>query len=96
MSAASQTATYTPESVRSLSPAHLMAFRDRVICGRNGVLAIFGAVQAEEVRRLAEEALGGLPPGAAAFTSLPQPATLVDSAEVVHSVPPSSRVPKGR
>ena len=71
----------TPDSVRGLSPRDLVAFRDRVICGRNGVLAIFGAVKTEEVKRLAEEALGSLPAGAPAFEKLPQPAPLLVSTE---------------
>ncbi len=69
----------TPDSVRGLSPADLEDFRDRIICGRNGVLAIFGAVDAAEVAALAEAALGELPVGEPAFASLPVPSTLEKS-----------------
>jgi zinc protease len=72
----------TPESVRSLCPSDLIAFRDRIVCGRNGVIAVFGAVDATQVLKLAEAAFGELPEGAPAFAALPQPVALGDSAEV--------------
>jgi zinc protease len=72
----------TPESVRSLSPGDLVEFRDRVICGRNGVLAVFGAVKAAEVKAMVESVLGDLPAGAPAFASVPKPPELAESAEV--------------
>jgi zinc protease len=72
----------TPESVARLTPADLVAFRDRYVVARNGVLAVFGDVQAEEVRALAEELLGGLPSGTLEFPAVLEPATLTESREV--------------
>ena len=40
----------TPESVAAITQADLAAFRDRYLVGQNGVLAVFGDVQAEEIR----------------------------------------------
>src|SRR6476661_1209658 len=40
----------TPESVARLDSKDLLAFRDRYIVARNGVIAVFGNVKAEEVR----------------------------------------------
>lgn len=82
----------TPESVRGLSPRDLVAFRDRVICGRNGVLAIFGAVKADEVRKLVEQSLGSLRVGAPAFERLPQPDRLIESVEEVAFKPKAQAV----
>ncbi len=72
----------TPESVSRLTPADLLAFRDRHVVARNGVLAVFGDVHAEEVRALAEELLGTLPAGEAALASVPEPPILAASREV--------------
>jgi zinc protease len=49
---------------------------------RNGVLAVFGDVCAEEVRALAEELLGSLPAGEPALTTVPEPPAITDSREV--------------
>jgi zinc protease len=72
----------SPESVARISPADLLAFRDRHIVARNGVLAVFGDVRAEEVRALAEEMLGGLRPGEPALTAVPEPPALLAAREV--------------
>ena len=72
----------SPESVARISPADLLAFRDRHVVARNGVLAVFGDVRAEEVRAHAEEMLGGLRPGEPALTSVPEPPALMAAREV--------------
>jgi zinc protease len=72
----------TPESVTRLTPADVLAFRDRHLVARNGVLAVFGDVQAEEVRALAEELFGDLPVGEPALTAVSEPQALVASREV--------------
>jgi zinc protease len=72
----------TPDSVSRLTPADLLAFRDRYIVARNGVLAIFGDVHAEEARALAEELLGSMPCGELGFASVPEPAALTTQREV--------------
>jgi zinc protease len=60
----------------------LLAFRDRYLCGRNGVLAIFGAVKADEVRALVEREFEALRSGEPALTELPVPTTLTAAREV--------------
>ena len=75
-------ASGTPESVASLTPDALRAFRDRHLVGRNGVIAIFGDVDAGEVRVLVEELLGDLPAGAPALTAIAAPPGLAASREV--------------
>ena len=72
----------TPASVARLTRDDLLAFRDRHLVARNGVIAVFGDVRAEEVRELVEEALASLPPGAPAFTAVPEPPALAASREV--------------
>ncbi|MFQ3578021.1 MAG: insulinase family protein, partial [Verrucomicrobiia bacterium] len=63
----------TPETVSSLTREKLLAFRDQHLTAKNGVLAVFGAVKAEEVRRVVETHLAGLPSGTLAFEKPPQP-----------------------
>ena len=72
----------TPESVARLTRDDLLAFRDRHLCARNGVLAIFGDVRADEIRALVEDALAPLPAGEPAFTTVPEPPALPASREV--------------
>ena len=64
------------ESVANLKRKDLLAFRDRYLVGRNGVISIFGNVKAAEVRALFEKALGELKSGELALTGAPQPAPL--------------------
>jgi zinc protease len=61
----------TPESVARLDSKDLLAFRDRYIVARNGVIAVFGNVKAEQVMELFEQKLGALPPGELALKSPP-------------------------
>ena len=63
----------TPASLASLKPSDLVAFRGRHVVAENGVLAIFGAVNAGEIRELAESALAAIPGGARALKEIPQP-----------------------
>jgi zinc protease len=74
-------ASGTPESVAGLTPDALRAFRDRHLVARNGVLAVFGDIQAAEVLALAEELLGALPVGEPALTTIPTPPELSTSRE---------------
>jgi zinc protease len=64
------------ESVAKLARRDLLAFRDRYLVGRNGVISVFGNVKVAEVRELFEQALGKMKPGELALTSAPQPAPL--------------------
>ncbi|HJT82415.1 MAG TPA: pitrilysin family protein, partial [Chthoniobacterales bacterium] len=64
------------DAVRRLTPAHLLEFRDRYVVARNGVMFVFGNVNAAEVRGLVEQALASMPPGELALQNAPQPALL--------------------
>jgi zinc protease len=48
----------SPESVERLDDAALRAFRDRYLVAKNGVIAVFGNVRAQEVKDLVERLLG--------------------------------------
>jgi zinc protease len=63
----------TPESVAALTSEDLIAFRDRYLVARNGVLAVFGDVRADEVRDLVEEIFAALPAGEPALEDVPHP-----------------------
>ena len=75
-------ASGTPESVARLTPDTLRAFRDRHLVARNGVLAVFGDVDAKEVCALAEEMLSALPAGEPALTTVAVPPGVAASSEV--------------
>src|SRR4051812_10062904 len=64
------------ESVAALTRKDLVAFRDRLVVARNGVISVFGNVKAAEVRDLFEKALGKMKPGALALADAPKPAPL--------------------
>jgi zinc protease len=66
--------------------------RDRLICGANGVLAVFGAVRAAEVRDLVERAFASLPAGTRAFAEIPQPVPPAVSADVTEHKPKAQAV----
>jgi zinc protease len=71
----------TPHTLATLKPADLIAFRDRHIVAANGVLSVFGAVDAREVRDLVESAFAALPTGTQALQEIPQPAFSAESSE---------------
>lgn len=66
----------TAESVSSLTPEALREFHDELVTARNGVIAVFGDVNAEEVKRLCEEYFAGLPSGSLAMENVPGPEAL--------------------
>lgn len=72
----------TPESVVNLTRVDLAAFRDRYLVAKNGVIAVFGDVRADEVRTRISEALATLPHGEEALTQPPLPSPLTASKEV--------------
>ena len=72
----------TPETVAGLDRGQLLAFHRQYVAGRNGVIAVFGAVKAEEVKALVEKAFGELPAGHSALAEPPQPAPLAASQSV--------------
>src|SRR5437762_4161729 len=57
----------SPESVQHLTQKDLIAFRDKYLVAKNGVISIFGNVKAAEVKELFEKALGKMKPGALAL-----------------------------
>ena len=61
------------ETVQKLSPAELTAFKEDYIVAQNGVLAVFGDVNAEEVLRLVEKNFGAMPAGQLAIANPPRP-----------------------
>ena len=64
------------ESVSGLDQTALQAFRQKYLVARNGVIAVFGNVEAESVRDQVESLLAALPAGEPALTELPQPRKL--------------------
>ena len=66
----------TPEAVASLTPAQLKEFHREFAVAKNGVLAVFGDVDAEKVRELAEKYFAAMPAGDLAFADAPQPKPL--------------------
>jgi zinc protease len=61
------------ESVQHLTQKDLIEFRDRYLVAKNGVISIFGDVQAAEVKQLFGKALGSMKPGALALTDAHAP-----------------------
>jgi zinc protease len=64
------------DSVQKLVQKDLLAFRDRYLVGKNGVISIFGNVNAAEVKQLLEKALGPMKPGTLALTDAKPPAPI--------------------
>ena len=75
----------TQESVGKISSAQLREFHKKFTTAKNGVIAVFGAVKAEEVKRLFEKYLATMPSGELAFEKV-EPAALVagNSPAVAH------------
>jgi zinc protease len=82
----------TPDTVARLTRDDLLAFRDRHICARNGVVAIFGAVKADEVRALVGREFEAFRAGEPAIVAPPQPVPIAASAEVLETVPKQQAV----
>ncbi len=66
------------ESVSKLTSKDLQAMHDQFVVAKNGVIAVFGDVKAEEVVRLVEKEFAKLPVGQLALSSPVQPAPLQD------------------
>lgn len=77
----------TPESIAALTRGQLLAFRDRCVTARNGVLTIAGDINAAEIRVLAEELFGALPPGELLMTDPPVAPPLPGPLEIVINEP---------
>src|SRR5438874_907481 len=74
----------TVEAVQGLTQKDLLAFRDRYLVAKNGVIFVFGDVKAAEVKQLFEKALGGMKTGALALTDA-HPAAPLSKTESVES-----------
>jgi zinc protease len=72
----------TSDSVKRLTQKELLAFRDRYLVAKNGVISIFGNVKAGEVKQLFEQALATMRPGELALTRAPQPLTFAKTVAV--------------
>jgi zinc protease len=72
----------TPESVGRLTQADLAALRDRQLVAKNGVIAVFGDVNAAEVKTLIEEAFADMPAGNPALAELPRPTPVKEALQV--------------
>jgi len=70
------------ESVGRLSQKDLLAFRDRYLVARNGVISVFGNVQAAEAKQIFEQALSGMKSGQLALTDAPKPSPLAGTIPV--------------
>ncbi|MBS0660406.1 MAG: insulinase family protein [Verrucomicrobia bacterium] len=73
-------ATGSRESVAGLRREQLVAVRDRLFVGRNGIVSVFGAVRADEVKAQVEALFGAMPAGEPALTQPPQPTVPAGSA----------------
>src|SRR5215470_11587583 len=72
------------ESVERLTQKDLLEFRDRYLVAKNGVIFVFGDVQAMEVKQLVEQMLVKMKPGALALTDA-KPSTPLGKPETVES-----------
>jgi zinc protease len=72
----------SPESVASLGRDALLGFHRQWVTGRNGVIAVFGAVKALEVKAWVEKTLGALPAGEALLLQPEPTPVLAESCRV--------------
>ena len=72
----------TPETVATLTRDQLVRYRDRLLVASNGVVAVFGNVNAEQVVARVEDLFARMHPGQPALTSPPQPTRLGHSQTV--------------
>jgi zinc protease len=82
----------SPETVEALTSEKAAAFYRKHGVGRNGVIAIFGDVNAAEVREQVEQLLGSMPAGEEALTAPPEPPPLAESKTVVEHLPKAQAI----
>lgn len=75
------------ESVAALTREQLVAARDRLFVGRNGIVSVFGAVRADEVRAQVEQLFRALPAGEPALQDPPIPTPPAASATYEETKP---------
>lgn len=73
----------TETSVQALTPDTLGAFHRRAFTGENGVIAVFGDVDVEQVKKLVADRLGGLPAGESLLADIPDEPPLEEDRKVV-------------
>ena len=64
------------DAVQRLTSKDLLAFRDRYVVAKNGVISVFGNVSAAEVKQLFEQALGQMKAGTLALSDAPKPSPM--------------------
>jgi len=70
------------DSVARLRRADLLAFRDRYLVAKNGVISVFGNVKAAEVRQLFEQTLATMKPGELALREVDPSKPITETVEV--------------
>lgn len=70
------------DSVQRLTQKDLLEFRDRYVVAKNGVISIFGNVNAAEMKQVLEQAFGSMKPGVLALTEAKPSAELSKPAMV--------------
>jgi len=63
--------TGSEATVAALTPADVQSMHDAIVTAKNGVLAVFGDVNADEVHEWANKAFADLPAGAERITTFP-------------------------
>lgn len=58
------------EAILAISRQDLLDYQKRIICAKNGVLAVFGAVKAEEIKAQLEAAFAAMPAGSPLFETI--------------------------
>ncbi len=66
----------SPESVPNLTAEQVREFYQRIVTANNGVISVFGDVDADAVYESVKRALSDLPEGSDALANLPKPPTL--------------------
>jgi len=79
-------------AVAGLGADDLREFHQRLAVAKNGVLAVFGDVRADEVRALVEQWFGDMPSGEPAFKDLAVPVPPTSPLEVAESLPKQQAV----
>ncbi|MDB6147676.1 MAG: Peptidase inactive domain protein [Spartobacteria bacterium] len=72
----------TVDSVGKLTSSDLLAFRDRYLVAKNGVMFVFGNVRATEVKELVEQALGPMKTGEMGLSEVTAPPSIERSRTV--------------
>jgi len=81
-----------PEAVLAISQQDLIAYRKQILCAKNGVLAVFGAVKADEIKAQLEAALGAMPAGAPLLETVSKASVPGADIEVKQAMPKTQAV----